>query len=390
MRVPQLAGATLALTMYFAGPGLASAAEDIKIGVFLSETGVMSPMGGPERAALDMMAEKINAEGGALGRKISLISYDDASEPEKARTFVKRLIEQDNVDLIIGGSGTPTSLAVINLIERAEIPYISLGGGNAIVEPVRKWVFKIPPSDKVAADRILEELKARGLTRLAMLSESGGYGKSGHDQTLALAPKYGIEIIADETYSPKDPDVKAQLTRIRSNPAVQALFVFGTGSGPVVATKAIKEMGLSLPLYQSPGVGSRDFLKLVGNAADGMRLPLGALPLAGQLPAGDPQKPVVQAFKQMYEDRAKQEVSTLAGNGWDSLMMGVEAIKRAGGTDRAKVREEIEKTRNFVANCGTFTMSPDNHSGLDGRAYHMVEVRNGGWVISDTKFTTGK
>lgn len=390
MRLNTLAGVALALSMSIAGPSIARAAEDIKIGVFLSVTGVMSLMGDPEKKALDMVADKINAEGGVLGRKISLITYDDGSEPEKATAFVKRLIDHDKVDLIIGGSGTPTTMAVINLIDRAEVPYISLGGGNAIVEPVRKWVFKIPPTDRAVAERVLEELKARGITKLAMLSENVGYGKSGHDQTVALAPKYGVEIIADEIYSPRDSDVTQQLIRVRSNPGVQALFVFGTGNGPIIATKNIKQVGLALPVYQTPGVGSREFLRMVGAAADGMRLPSGSLPLAEQLPANDPQKAVTQAFKKMFEDRTKQDVSTLAGNGWDALMMAVGAIKRAGGTDKAKVRDEIERTANFVANCGIFNMSPTDHNGLGRDAYHMVEVRNGDWVISDDKFLAKK
>ncbi|EME69629.1 ABC-type branched-chain amino acid transport system protein [Paramagnetospirillum caucaseum] len=362
----------------------ARAAEDIRIGAFLSVTGVMSLMGDPEKRTLDMLVEKINAEGGVLGRKIQLITYDDGSEPEKATTFVKRLIDNDKVDIIIGGSGTPTSMAVLGLIERAEMPYISLGGGVSIVEPVRKWVFKVPPTDRMAADRVLAEMKSRGLTKMAILSENVGFGKSGHDHTVALAPKYGIEIVADEVYSPKDPDVTAPLAKIRSTPGVQTLFVFGSGNGPAVVTKNIRQLNLNIPVYQSPGVASREFLRLVGNAADGMRLAAGALIVAEQLPANDPQRPVVVNFKRMFEERNKpMDVSTLAGHGWDSLMIVTEAIKRAGGTDKAKVRDEIEKTRNFIGTAGMVNMSPTDHLGLGDDAYHMIEVRNGDWVLSN-------
>ena len=153
------AGAALAIALSVTGATNALAADDIKIGAFLSVTGQMSPMGDPQKRTFDMMVEKINAEGGVLGRKIQMIMYDDGSEPEKATTFVKRLIDNDKVDIIIGGSGTPTSMSVLGLIERAEIPYMSLGGGTAIGDPVRKWTFKTPQSDRSEERRVGKECR---------------------------------------------------------------------------------------------------------------------------------------------------------------------------------------------------------------------------------------
>jgi branched-chain amino acid transport system substrate-binding protein len=377
------AGIGLAVGMVM-GTGVASAADPIKIGAFLSVTGQMSPMGDPQKRTFDYVIDEINAKGGVLGRKVEMIVYDDGSEPEKATTFVKRLIENDKVDIIIGGSGTPTSMAVLSLIERSEIPYMSFGGGTAIGDPVRKWTFKTPQSDRLAAEKVLADLKKRNLTKIALLSENVGFGKSGHDQTLKLAPKYGIEIAVDEVYSPKDPDVTPQLTKIRGTAGIQALFVFGTGTGPAVVTKNIKQLGLALPVYQSHGVASKEFLKLVGTAADGMRLPAGAQAVAEQIPASDPQKAVVMGFKKSYEEHNKPlEVSPLPGHGWDGLMMAIEAIKRAGTTDKAKVRDEIEKTKGFVGTGGIFNYSPTDHMGLGLDAFHMVEIKNGDWVIAD-------
>ncbi len=378
------AGFGLAVTVGICGAGAANAADPIKIGAFLSVTGQMSPMGDPQKRTFDYVIDEINAKGGVLGRKVELIVYDDGSEPEKATTFVKRLIENDKVDLIIGGSGTPTSMAVLNLMERAEIPYMSFGGGTAIGDPVRKWSFKTPQSDRLAAEKVLVDLKKRNLTKIALLSENVGFGKSGHDQTLKLAPKYGIEILVDEVYSPKDPDVTPQLTKIRGTAGVQALFIFGTGTGPAVVTKNIKQMGLTMPAYQSHGVASKEFLKLVGTAADGMRLPAGAQAVADQIPASDPQKALVMSFKKSYEEHNKPlEVSPLPGHGWDGLMMAIEAIKRAGTTDKAKVRDEIEKTTGFIGTGGIFNYSPTDHMGLGLDAFHMVEIKNGDWVLVD-------
>jgi branched-chain amino acid transport system substrate-binding protein len=377
----QAAGAALAMVIGF-GATTARAADDIKVGAFLSVTGVMSLMGDPEKKTLDLLVEKINAEGGVLGRKVKLTVYDDGSEAEKSTSFVKRLIENDEVDILIGGSGTPQSMAVLPLVERSQIPYVSMGGGVGIVDPVRKWVFKVPPTDRMAAEKVLGEMKKRGFTKVALLSENVGFGKSGHDQTVQLAPKFGVEIVVDEVYSPKDPDVTPQLTKIRAA-NVQALFIFGTGNGPAVVTRNIRQLGLTMPTYQSHGVASKDFLRLVGNAADGMRLPAGALAAPEQLKDGDAQKPLVIAFKKAYEERYKTDVNTLAGHGYDALMIALEGIKRAGTTDKAKVRDAIETMRGHIGTAGVVNMSPTDHMGLDLDAFHMMEIKNGDWLMVD-------
>jgi len=385
MRLWRVAVRALAAVMMICSVGAAGAAEPpIRIGAFLSVTGVMSPMGDPERRALDLAVDQANAAGGLLGRPIELVAFDDASDPEKAVGFVKRLIEHERVDLLIGGSGTPTSVAVLGLVERAQIPYISLGGGTAIIDPVRRWTFKIPQTDKMAAERVLADLRARGLTRIGLLSESAGFGKSGHDHTVALAPSYGIEVAADEVYSPKDPDVTPQLTRIRAVPGIQALFVFGTGTGPAVATRNVRQLGLTQPLYQSHGVSTREFLRLVGPAAEGMRLPAGAQTVAERLADDDPQKPVVLAFKRAFEARNPGMEATLqAGHGLDAFEIAAQAIRRVGGTDKARVRDEIERTTRHVGSTGVYTYTAGDHLGLGPDAFHMVEVRDGAWVPVD-------
>jgi branched-chain amino acid transport system substrate-binding protein len=374
---------TLMAACSFAWPGMARAAEEFRLGAFLSLTGTYTFMGDPERKALEQLVERANAEGGLHGRPIRLITYDDASEPEKAISAVKRLLDNDRADLIIGGSGTPTSMAVLPLMEKAAVPFVSMGGGVGIVEPARKWTFKIPHTDRMGAEKVLADLKRRGLTRLALLSENVGFGKSGREQVLKLAPAMGIEVVADETYGPKDADVTPQLTRIRAVAAVQALFVFGTGQGPAVVTRNIRQLGLEVPVYQSHGVASKEFLRLVGGAADGMRLPAMALAVAEQLPANDPQKPVALAFKTAFERRWNQECTIFAGHAYDAFAIVQDAVRRAGSTERAAVRDAIEATKGLVGTGGIFTMSPTDHLGLDLGSFHMVEIRNGDWALVD-------
>ncbi|MGE4279928.1 MAG: ABC transporter substrate-binding protein [Magnetospirillum sp.] len=374
-----------ALTAFLVLPSLTSLAAEppIRIGSFLSTTGVMSPMGDPEKKTLEMEVERLNAAGGVLGRKLELVLYDDGSVPEKAATLVRRLIESDRVDVLVGGSGTPTSMAVLGVVEKAEIPYLSLGGGVAIVDPVRKWTFKVPQTDRLAAQKVFGDLKRRGLTKVALLSENVGFGKSGRNQCVELAPGFGIDVVADETYGPRDPDVTAQLTRIRATSGVQALFVFGTGQGPAVVTRNIRQLGMDLPVYQSHGVASKDFLRLVGKSADGMRLPSSPLAIVEVLPDSHPQKAVLSAFKRDFESRTGDEVSMMAGHSWDALYLYLDAVRRAGSTDKAKVRDALENTQGFVGQGGVFSLSAQDHMGLGLDSLHLVDIKDGAWKLAE-------
>lgn len=363
--------------------GAALAADSVKIGAFLSVTGPASFLGEPEKKTLERHVERLNKDGGIGGRKIELVIYDDAGTPDKAATFAKRLIQNDGVDILIGGTTTGTTMAAVKVIEPAGVPFISLAGGIDIVEPVKKWVFKAPHTDRMAAEKVFADMKKKGITKIALVSEDAGFGKSGHDQSIKVAANFGIEIVADEVYSPKDPDVTAQLTKARNAPGVQAIFNFGFGQGPAIVTRNYKQLGIALPLWQSHGVASKEYIRLAGDAAEGVRLPAAGLVVAEQLPASDPQKPVVTAFKQDYEAAFKSEVSTFAGHSYDALHMVSAAILRAGSTDKTKVRDELEKTSGYVGTAGLVSMSATDHMGLSPAAFHMVEIRKGDWLLVD-------
>jgi branched-chain amino acid transport system substrate-binding protein len=369
------------LTMSFGAAAQNTA--PIKLGAVLSVTGPAAFLGEPELKTLQLYVERLNAQGGVLGRKLELIHYDDGGEAGKANNLTKRLLESDKVDLIIGGTTTGATMAMAPLVEKASVPFISLAGGVVVVEPVKKWMFKTPHTDRMAAEKVFADMKKRGLTKAGLLSETSGFGQSGRKETLAVASKYGIEVVADETYGPKDSDITAQLTKIKSAPGIQAVFVFGLGQGPAVATKNFAQLGIKLPHYESHGVASDEFLKLAGSAAEGVRLPSPALLIAEALPANDPQKAAVTGYLKAYKDRYKEEPSTFGGYALDALMLSVEAIKRAGSSDGEKVREALEQTKGYVGVTGVFNLSATDHMGLDLSAFRMLEVKGGSWVPSN-------
>ncbi len=364
------------------GVGIAGAQAPIKVGAFLSVTGPAAFLGDPEQKTLELYVEKLNAAGGVLGRKLQLVAYDSAGDAEKARTFARRLIEQDRVDVIVGGSTTGETMAVVPLVEQAGIPFISLAGAVVIVEPVKKWVFKTPHTDRMACEKIFADMRSRGIAKIAIIAGAGGFDRSMRGECLKVAAQNKIEIVADESYAAGDSDMTAQLTKIRGTPGVQAVLNAGFGQGPAIVTRNYRQIGVTVPLYQSHGVASKEYVKLSGDAAEGVRLPAAALLVAESLPDSDAQKKVVVGYKREYESRFKSEVSTFGGHAYDGLMLAVEAMKRAGSADKAKVRDALEATRGYMGTAGVVNMSAQDHMGLDLTAFRMLEVRKGDWTLA--------
>jgi len=381
MRATQYFTATAAIAICVVlGAGLQASAQ-IKIGSVLSVTGPASFLGDPEKKTLEIYVDEINAKGGVNGQKLQLIIYDDAGNANNARTFATRLVEEDKVVAIVGGSTTGSTLAMIPVFEDASIPFISLAGAIQIVEPVHKWDFKTPHTDKMACEKIFADLKTRKLTTIALISGTDAFGKSMHDQCVAVAPNAGIKIAAEESYGPRDSDMTPQLTNIRNKAGVQAVVNPGFGQGPAIVTRNYRQLGINLPLYESHGVASKQYIELAGPAAEGVRLPAAALLIADKLLANDPQKPVVVNYTREYQSKTKQAVSTFGGHAYDGLMILVQAMQRAKSADKAKVRDEIEKTKGYIGTGGIVNMSPTDHMGLDLSAFHMLEIKAGDWTL---------
>ncbi|MBB4264945.1 ABC transporter substrate-binding protein [Roseospira visakhapatnamensis] len=377
-----LAGLALG-ALGLADPSPAHAEDDpIRVGSFLAVTGPASFLGDPELKTLEMYIERLNESGGLNGRAVDLVHYDTAGDANKARTFVKRLLEEDEVDVILGGSTTGTTMAVIPLVERAEVPFVSFAGGVSIIDPVKPWVFKTPHTDRMACEKIFEDMQGRDITRVALISGTGGFGKSMRGQCMDVAPTFGIEIVADETYGPGDTDMVAQLTKIKNTEGVEAVVNAGFGQGPAIVTKNVAQLGFTVPLYQSHGVASKKFIELAGDAAEGVRLPAAALLVAEKLPMDDPQRPVVVGYKATYEAvHGEGSVSTFGGHALDGLMLYKGAVEAAGGIEPAAVRDALENTRGYMGTAGEVTMSADDHLGLGLSAFRMLEIRDGDWAL---------
>lgn len=357
----------------------AGAADSIRIGALFAVTGPAAFLGEPERNTARMVVDEINRSGGVKGRKLELITYDTAGDATKAVQLATKLIKDDKVMAIIGPSTTGETMAVIPVVEREKIPLISCSAGSKITTPVKKWVFKTAQNDGLAVGKIYEQLQRSKQTAVAILSVSDGFGASGREQLKSQAARYGITIVSDDTYGPKDTDMTAQLTKIRASKA-QAIICWGTNPGPAVIAKNARQLGIKIPLYMSHGVSSKKFIQLAGDAAEGVRLPSGKVLVADLLANSDRQKKALMAFVKDYQNHYKIEGDHFGGHAWDAVMLIKSALEQ-GAASPAALRDQLEKTRGFAGIGGTFTYSAQDHAGLGKDAFVLVEVRKKDWVL---------
>jgi branched-chain amino acid transport system substrate-binding protein len=365
------------------GPVVAGAQDAYKVGAIFSITGPGSSLGIPERDTALMLEANINAKGGIKGpdgklHPLKMVIYDDASDETKAVLAAKKLIDEDKVTAIVGTTLSGTSLAILDTVQKAEVPLVSCAAAIKIVEPVaeRKWVFKTPQSDYLIVGVLVDYLKSKGLTKVGWLNVDYAFGQLGWIEFEKAAQKGGLTVAANEKFGQKDVDMTAQLTRVKvANP--QAVVIWSIPPSASVATKNFADLGLKMPLFQSHGVGNKTFIQLAGPASNGVTFPAGKLLVAEQLPDGDAQKAVLLAYAREFEAKYGPR-NTFGGHAWDAVQLVAKAMERAG-TDRAGVRAAIEGTRNFVGITGVFDFSASDHNGLDRRAVTMIQIADGQW-----------
>jgi branched-chain amino acid transport system substrate-binding protein len=373
-----------ALVLAFAS--MAPAADEYKIGAIFASTGGASTLGLPEKNTAEMLVEQVNAAGGINGKPVKLVFYDTGGDATKAVTATKKLIKKDQVDVIIGPTTSGNSMAIIDIVEEAKVPLISCAASVRIVVPVKPYVFKTPQTDVMAVEQIYTKLQADGIKRIAILTASGGFGDSGRKQLQNLASNYGLSVIADERFGDKDTDMSAQLTKIKGTDA-QALISWGIGPAPIQIAKNRKQLGITIPLYNSHGVASPRFISGAAGAAEGTFLPAGKLIIVDQLADNDPQKSVLSKYKMDYESKfGAGTINTFGGHAYDAFMIAVKAIENAaknGKVSRDSIRDEIEKIQGFVGTGGIFNFSPEDHNGLTKAGFVTVVISDGGWKLAE-------
>ncbi len=361
---------------------VALAADPIKIGAMFETSGFLAGLGNQGLLGAQLAIEEINKAGGIKGRPLEMVHVNTESDETKALIAAKRLIERDKVLALIGAMNSGASFSILDTVQRAEVPLVSNGASRKIVQPVEKkqWAFLVPMTDVLVIGRIIEDLKKKGITKIALMNADTAFGLSAREQWERMAPEAGIKIVTQQTFANNDQDMTPQVTKIRDQD-IQALVMWATGPVQAIVFKNIAQLGLKVPVYASHGLSDPNIVKLAGPAAEGIKFPSSKTYVAASLPDSDPQKPVVIKFNEAFQKKFGSAPASFAGNGYDSVMILAEAIKGAG-TDAKGIRGAIEKTKGHVGVTGIYSYSPQDHYGLEPQSVVLLEIKDGKFELA--------
>jgi branched-chain amino acid transport system substrate-binding protein len=385
----RLAAVAIGLVLLLAG-GSTAAEKPIKLGAFFDLSGPAAFIGTPTKLVAQMAVDKINKAGGINGRPLELIIGDTEGDPAKAVNIAKKFIYKDKVAAIIGPTRTGTGMAVKKIIHAGQVPTFMTVGGDPVIMGGEKlgpfdWVFKSPQRTSVAVKRLYMYLQQKHIAKVGLLTASDGFGKDGAHWLKNLAPQFGLTVVAEESFGPKDTDMTAQLTNVK-HAQPQAIVVWTIGPAGSIVSKNKAQLGIDLPLFQCHGLPDPKYIELAGRACEGDGMPATKLMVADALPDNDPQKPVIQEFIRLYTQQYHYDrqfpINTHSGYAWDAIMIVAGAMQKAG-TDPAKLRQAIEQTKGYVGVSGIYNLTAEDHNGLDVDSMVVVKVKDGKFVLAD-------
>jgi branched-chain amino acid transport system substrate-binding protein len=370
------------------GTQSARAEDSIKLGAFFALSGPAATIGTPSKLVAQMVVDKINKDGGINKRSLELVVGDTESDPTKALMEAKRLVEKEKVTALIGPTRTDTGMAVKPYIEdTAHIPIMMTVGGDPVIGGGKfgpfHWTFKTPQRTSVAVKKLYGYLQTQKQTKVALLAATDGFGKDGLAWLEKLAPDFGLEIVIKEAFAVGDTDMSPQLLKIKESGA-QALVCWTIGPAGARIAKNVKQLALSVPLYQCHGQPDPKYVELAGDAAEGTIMPSTKLMVWEQLPDSDPQKAVIKEFVDLYQNSyhfdRQYPINTHSGYAWDAIYLVANAMRQVG-TEPEALRAAIEQTRGYVGISGVYNLTPEDHNGLGTDSMVMVKVEKGKWVL---------
>jgi branched-chain amino acid transport system substrate-binding protein len=350
----------------------------IRLGVVLEITGPAASIGVGERDAVELAVAAVNADGGINGRPLKATILDAQSREDQAAKYASQLVDQDRVHVLIGSTRSGPSLAMRPIAERAGVPMISLAASERVIKD-STWVFKTPPSDSVVLTQLVDHLAAEGHRRIGLLRDSSAFGEGVREALDAAGRAKGVSVAVEEKFDPTATQFTGALIRLRGA-TTDANLIWGSAAAPALATKAYREMGLTPPLYSSYGIATTSFLNTAGAAAEGVVLTGNKLLVHDQLAEADTQRKPITDFVDAYRTRYGSVPSPFAGYAWDAVWLAVDAMERAG-TQPEAVRQQIEKTADYIGVTGAYAFSPADHSGLPQSPLVLLEVRGGAFVL---------
>jgi len=379
----------VALTMSFMlGSSLCYSEGPIKIAGIFALTGRAAHIGTSQRDAVMLAIDEVNQHSGINGRMLELVMEDTESNPTKAVMALKKVLEAEDVVAIIGPTLTGTAMAMRGFIEKEKIPAFMHSGGDVILlapldkndpKSLPKWTFKSPYKAADAMGKICQYMSKHGIKKIGFIYSNEGFGKDGLRNVMVQAPKYGVEILAQEAFQPKDVDMTAQLTRINAK-GVDGIIAWTVGPAMGIIAKNVKQLGIKAQLFECHGSGDPIFWKVAGEAGEGVMMPSTKIVVGDQLPDSDIQKKKIIDYVKAYKEKFNSEPGTMVAYGADAAFIVINAIKQVG-PDRAKIRDAIENTKGYVGLSGIYNISPTDHNGLSMEDIVMIKATKGGWKL---------
>jgi branched-chain amino acid transport system substrate-binding protein len=374
--MPTLFAALAALLLFYGAPALAQ----IKIGLMVSATGPTTAIGQPQKNTGELLPKAIG------NATVEYISLEDAGDTTRGVQNAKKLLQEHNIDALIGPSTTPIALAILDLIAEGKVPLLATVGTSSVVEPVdakRRWVFKTTQNDDLIAAALVKHMVKSGVKTIGFIGFKDPYGENWYRVFAPLAEKAGTRLVATEYYQRADPSVTGQaLKLIAAKP--DAVLVAGVGGPGVLPQVTLRDQGYKGTIYQTHGVATDDFIRLGKDKVEGTVLAAGPMLVIDEIADSNPVKKVAQNYIALYEKQYGQKPATFGANTWDAGIIVARAIpvalaKAKPGTEafRSALRDAIEQEREIIGCQGVFNMSPANHNGMDERARVLVTVKNG-------------
>lgn len=361
-----------------------AAQADVKVGVITSSTGPIALVGIPQKNSVALMPKKVGDQ------NITYISLDDGSDPTASVKAFKKLIDEDHVDAIIGPSGSPNAMGVIQFAAESGTPMLAPTGSAAVVLPMteqKKWVFKTTQNDDLIAQALVEHMVKSGVKTLGLIGTADPYGENWGKVMTALANKNGIKIVANERFQRQDTSTTGQSLKVLiAKP--DAVLIAAPGSSAVMPQTTLFDQGYKGQVYQTHGAALPAFLQLGGRKVEGTILAASLMLVIDEVPDDNPSKSVARKYIDDYTQLNGSEPATFGANVYDAGLLLEQAIpialhKGKPGTAefRSALRDALEQTHELAGTQGVYNMSPEDHSGFDKRGRELITVKDGKWVL---------
>ncbi len=357
---------------------------EIRIGVVTSSSGPIAMVGIPQKNSIALLPKTIG------GEAVKYFSLDDASDPTASVKAVTKLISENNVDAIIGPSGSPNAMAVIGTIAKAGVPLLAPVGTASVVLPMdaqKKWVFKTTQNDNLIATAIIDDMVKRGYKTVGFIGTSDPYGENWKKVFSDLAAKKGIKIVAQESFQRQDTSLTGQALKLVAKKP-QAILVAAPGISAVTPQVALFDRGYKGQMYQTHGAALDEFLKLGGKKVENTILAASLMLVINEIPNTHPSKAISSKYINDYKKLNGHSPATFGANVYDAglllnaaIPVALKSAKPGTPQFRAALRTALENTKNLAGTQGVYNMTPADHSGFDARGRVMIIVKNGKWTL---------